>query len=55
MSKVSVQSTAFPTGEIKKHDFGLSVNDMKRPISDLGFNLRVKNIQRELRKLTLNK
>jgi hypothetical protein len=46
---VSITRTVTAT-EVIERPYGAKVEDLKRPLTDLGFNLRVKNIQRELSK-----
>jgi len=49
--RVAVSRTVKPNGEVINHPNGVIAEELKRPLSDLGFNLRVKNVTRQINKL----
>lgn len=47
---ISIQRTVRPNGEVINHPHGAKAEELRKPLSDLGFNLRVKNVTRQLNK-----
>jgi hypothetical protein len=49
--RLAVCRTVKPNGEVINHPYGVNAEELKRPLTDLGFNLRVKNVTRQINKL----
>jgi hypothetical protein len=49
--RVAVSRTVYPSGKVKEHDNGMDVLEIRKPLSDLGFNLRVKNVTRQINQI----
>ena len=48
---ISIQRTVRPNGEVINHPNGVKAEELRKPLSDLGFNLRVKNVTRQINQL----